>query len=188
MCVFHNSRGETVISKPNGWGDVRGNCFLFPPLLLEEGWRGKKQAACPCACVHLYTRHELDCCWNPTKGKISQQMPHSHCPPVTFAQGKGQVDSKHSSAAASCHREFNFHHVFFFSIITSHACSHTQSLNSIFNTQDSSQVAVWNLVVCEGYVIGSACEGMKISSFIQSLLFLTLIIGISAEVLWKGGV
>lgn len=58
----------------------------------REGWR-EKQAECLRIRAHLYTRHGLDCFWNPTKSKISQQMPHSHRLPVIFTEGKGQVDS-----------------------------------------------------------------------------------------------
>lgn len=59
---------------------------LFLLLQERDGEKNKQN-------VHLYTRYELDRFWNPTKGKISQQMPHSRCLPVIFTEGKGQVDS-----------------------------------------------------------------------------------------------
>lgn len=54
---------------------------------MEEKNKKQKQN------VHLHTRHGLDCFWNPTKGKRSEQMPHSHHLPVIFTESKGQVDS-----------------------------------------------------------------------------------------------
>lgn len=76
---------------PKSLGRCQRELFLFPPLPGRNG--GKKQAECLCVWSHLYTEHWLDCFWNPTNCKISQQMPLLRCLPVTFTQGKGQVDN-----------------------------------------------------------------------------------------------
>lgn len=128
LCLSEVQRWNCDIH-PKWLGRHRRESFFIPTTADLGGVGG--QAACPCVCVHLCTRHRLDRCWNLTKGKISQQMPHSRRLPVIFTEGKGQVDTKHSSTAASCHRELNFHHVLFCSIITGHAYSHTQSPNSV---------------------------------------------------------
>lgn len=49
---------------------------------------------------------------------------------------------------------------------------HTQSSNSIFNTQNSPQAAIWHLVVCVDWVIGSTWTNMKIIIFYPKLSFM----------------